>query len=55
MIVDDIFCNGDALNDAPTTDKGRGVRALLNRAAVLKNHTRVILPYGNGQLILTKH
>ena len=55
MVVDDVFCNGDTLNEMPTSDKGRGVKALLDKVAALPpDHTRVILPFGNGQLLITK-
>jgi caffeoyl-CoA O-methyltransferase len=54
MIVDDVFCNGDSLNEIPNSDKGHGVQALLRRVAALPDHPRVVLPYGNGQLLLLK-
>jgi len=54
MLIDDIFCNGDTLNPEPETDKGQGVRDMLAQIATLPQHVRVILPYGNGQLLLLK-
>ena len=54
MIVDDVFCNGDTLNETPTSNKGEGVQDLLGRVAALPSHPRVILPFGNGQLLLLK-
>jgi predicted O-methyltransferase YrrM len=54
MLVDDIFCNGDTLNPEPTTDKGKGIKDMLERVAALQDYARVILPYGNGQLLLVK-
>lgn len=54
MVVDDIFCQGDTLNLEPTTDKGRGVREMLQRVAALDGYSPVILPYGDGQLLLRK-
>ena len=54
LLVDDIFLNGDGLNPLPTTDKGQGVQHLLREVAALDDHARVILPYGNGQLLLLK-
>ena len=54
LLVDDIFLNGDGLNPTPTTDKGQGVQDLLRQVAALDDHARVILPYGNGQLLLLK-
>jgi predicted O-methyltransferase YrrM len=54
MIVDDVFCNGDALNERPATDKGRGVADLTTRVAAMPWLSPVILPMGNGQLMLLK-
>lgn len=54
MIVDDVFCNGDALNERPATEKGRGVAELTARVAAMPWLTPVILPMGNGQLMLLK-
>lgn len=53
MLVDDVFCQGDALNPEPITDKGRGVRDMLKHVAVL-GLSPVILPYGDGLLLLRK-
>ncbi len=54
LVIDDVFCNGDTLNFEPATGKGRGVRDLLRQVAALKDHAPVILPYGNGLLLLRK-
>jgi predicted O-methyltransferase YrrM len=56
LVVDDVFCNGDTLNDMPTTAKGGGVGAMLKRAARrgLKEYSPVILPCGNGLLLMCK-
>lgn len=55
LLVDDVYCQGDALNPEPTTDKGLGVRDLLRRVAELgSSYSPVILPYGNGLLLLRK-
>jgi predicted O-methyltransferase YrrM len=54
MVVDDVFCNGDTLNEPATTSRGRGVQEMLRQVASLGNNQRVILPYGNGQLLLLK-
>jgi predicted O-methyltransferase YrrM len=56
LVVDDVFCNGDTLNDMPTTAKGGGVSAMLKRAARwgLKKYSPVILPCGNGLLLMCK-
>jgi predicted O-methyltransferase YrrM len=52
MVVDDIFCLGDALNLEANTSRGVGVQKMLAAVAALKGYDRVILPYGNGQLFL---
>jgi len=54
LVVDDVFCQGDTLNLEPTTDKGRGVRNLLDQVAKLEGFSPVILPYGDGLLLLRK-
>lgn len=55
LVVDDIFMNGDALNERPVTDKGCGVRDLLAKVAALApDFSRVILPMGNGILLIRK-
>lgn len=53
LIVDDVFMNGDALNEHPHSVKGEGVREMLSRiAALTPDYQRTILPMGNGTLLL---
>lgn len=53
LLVDDIFFQGDTLNDVPHSPKGAGVRKLVEKAALLKDdYVRVILPIGNGLLLI---
>jgi predicted O-methyltransferase YrrM len=53
LVVDDIFMNGDTLNAAPNTVKGQGVQDLLKLVKNLRpEHTRVVLPIGNGTLLI---
>lgn len=53
IIVDDVFMNGDSLNQAPHTDKGQGVRDMLAEIAALpESYHRFILPIGNGTLLI---
>jgi predicted O-methyltransferase YrrM len=53
LVVDDIFMNGDSLNPAPATAKGQGVQDLLKLVKNLRpEHTRVVLPIGNGTLLV---
>lgn len=52
IIVDDVFFHGDALNDEPQTDKGRGCRKLLDYAKDDTSMDHCILPVANGLMIL---
>jgi predicted O-methyltransferase YrrM len=54
VLVDDCFFHGDALNDRPTTEKGRGVRAFLDYAATRNDWLRVALPLANGIMIMMR-
>ena len=54
MVMDDVFCNGDTLNEPATTSRGLGVQDMLQQVASLGDNPRAILPYGNGQLLLLK-
>ncbi len=48
--------HGDTLNATPTSDKGAGVRELLDKSAKLsKGYSRAVLPIGNGLLMIHKH
>lgn len=52
IVVDDVFFHGDALNEEPQTDKGKGCRALLEHFKTDYSFERCILPVGNGMLVL---
>lgn len=54
VIVDDVFMNGDSLNEVPHSDKGEGVRSMLAAIAALPadQYHRFILPIGNGTLLI---
>mgnify|MGYP001613322699 CR=1 FL=1 len=52
IIVDDVFFHGDALNAKPQTDKGRGCKALLDAYREREDLGKLLLPVGNGLLIL---
>jgi caffeoyl-CoA O-methyltransferase len=54
IIVDDVFFHGDTLNAAPSTDKGRGCKALLDHFKTDRTLERLLLPVANGILILHK-
>jgi predicted O-methyltransferase YrrM len=54
IIVDDVFFHGDALNASPSTDKGRGCKALLEHFKTDRSLERLLLPVANGILILRK-
>ena len=44
----------DALNGVCRTEKGRGTRAMLEQAAEAKGYLRLLLPVGNGILLLLR-
>jgi predicted O-methyltransferase YrrM len=54
IIVDDVFFQGDALNSAPTSEKGLGVKRCVEYAASLEGWERVILPIGNGLMLMRR-
>lgn len=54
MMVDDVFFHGDALNARPTTDKGRGVKAVLDHTAAMDGWSRITCPIGNGLLMMVR-
>lgn len=54
FITDDIFFHGDSLNAEPQTEKGKGVKQLLDKIRDDSNWRKVILPISNGLLIMVK-
>ena len=54
IVVDDAFFHGDALNDEPITDKGAGVKRMLEVAATRDDFHRTLLPLSNGVLLLNR-
>ena len=54
LVVDDVFFQGESLNDAPTSAKGLGVMRLLEQVKILDGYEKVILPIGNGLLLVRK-
>lgn len=52
IIVDDVFFHGDALNAAPSTDKGQGCKALLDHYKAHDHLDKLLLPVANGILVL---
>lgn len=54
FVVDDVLFHGDALNSVCRTEKGNGTRAMLEQAAQAKDYLRLLLPVGNGILLLLK-
>jgi caffeoyl-CoA O-methyltransferase/O-methyltransferase len=53
IIIDDIFFNGDSLNSKPKTEKGAGVKKVLENLSEFLNYGITALPIGNGCLIMT--
>ena len=54
IVVDDVFFHGDAMNAAPRTTKGAGVKAFLEAAAGATGYRRLLLPIGNGMMLMLK-
>jgi predicted O-methyltransferase YrrM len=52
IIVDDIFFHGDAIREEPVTDKGQGVRALLDDLSRRSDLFRCVLPIGVAGMLL---
>lgn len=52
ILIDDVFFQGDTLNESPTSEKGAGVKAMIEYAATLKDWEKVILPIGNGLMMM---
>ena len=55
ILVDDVFFQGDTLNEVSTSEKGSGVRAMLDYVETLEGYEKVILPIGNGLLMVRKN
>lgn len=54
ILVDDVFFQGDTLNECATSEKGAGVRRMLEYARTLDGWEKVVLPLGNGLLMLRR-
>ena len=54
IVVDDAFFHGDALNAQPATDKGAGVKRMLEVAAKRDDFHRTLLPLSNGVLLMNR-
>jgi len=54
IVIDDVFFQGDALNEKPTTPKGQGVKDLLEAMKTDEKYYKLILPISNGVMLLHK-
>lgn len=54
IAVDDVFFDGDALNDNPKTEKGYGCKRVLNQYLDDDRFDKFIMPINSGILILKK-
>ena len=54
IVLDNVFFHGDAVNDEPTTDKGRGVRASLELARSREDLTLSFVPFSDGMLLIRR-
>jgi caffeoyl-CoA O-methyltransferase len=53
-IIDDSLFHGDVLNTSSRTEKGAGVKAFLDIAAELQEWLRLLVPIGNGVMLMIK-
>jgi len=54
IIVDNMFCCGDTLNDPPVTKKAAGVKNFLDYAHHRRDYSRVLLPIYDGVMLMYK-
>jgi predicted O-methyltransferase YrrM len=54
FLVDDCLFLGDALNDTPTSAKGKGTRALLDHVAQRSDYLGILVPLCSGLFLLTR-
>jgi len=54
IIVDNIFFLGDAVNEQPNTNKGKGVRMSLKLACERDDLDISIVPIGDGMLLVRR-
>lgn len=54
ILFDDIFFHGDVFNLTPTTSKGIGIKKFLEKIKQDERYYKLILPIGNGVLIMIK-
>jgi predicted O-methyltransferase YrrM len=54
LVVDDVLFHGDGLNEQPRTPKGAGVRRFLEQVQQRPDYRKVLLPLGNGVMIMVK-
>jgi predicted O-methyltransferase YrrM len=53
-VIDDSLFHGDVLNARPRSEKGEGVKAFLDLAASCKDWRRLLVPIGNGTMLMIK-
>ena len=54
ILVDDVLFQGDTLNKEPTSEKGAGVKRMLEYVWTLEGWDKIMLPIGNGLLMLRR-
>lgn len=54
ILVDDALFHGDVLNDVPSTEKGKGVKVMLDEIAKRHDVEAMLLPLSNGKLLIRK-
>jgi caffeoyl-CoA O-methyltransferase/O-methyltransferase len=54
IVVDNMFCCGDVLNEPPATEKGAGVKRFLDLVHRRRDYFRLMLPIYDGVMIMQK-
>lgn len=54
LIVDDVFFSGDVFNPVQRTEKGAGVHRFLEQLRTNDSYHKLILPVGDGQMLLIR-
>lgn len=55
FIIDDVLFNGDVLNKTPSTEKGLGVKMVLNEVASRDDVEGFLMPLSNGKLLIRRN
>ncbi len=54
VIIDDAIFHGDVLNSEPQSEKGQGVKNMLEKAEAENGWNKILLPISNGMLFMSR-